>query len=318
MHSVVSKPARLTVGLPTFNRAESLRRTIASVLEQTFGDFELLIADNASTDATLKVCADFAAADARVRIVRRETNVGLTANFNGVLSGAQSELTMVVADDDWLDPDYLERCVGFLDSHPQHVLVSGSAYYHRASAPRGAGVDVDCEQDDPVERVRWYFAHVVDNASIYGVMRRSALERALPMPNALAGDWMLVSRLLMSGRLHTVRETAVHRLVGGTSASFAHTARSMGLTSMEERYPTIAIAQLVYRDIAATSPAYGTLIPRQRRALARACAWSVIRSRPLNVIDDALAPLLSRPRLQPVDRAIRRVIRGNRDRPYLP
>ena len=95
----------------------------------------------------------------------------------------------------------------------------------------------------------------MDNASIYGVMRRAALERALPMPNALAGDWMLIGRLLMSGKLATVPETVVHRSVGGTSASLRGTARSMGLTRAEERHPHLAMARMIRRDIATGAPA---------------------------------------------------------------
>ncbi|MCW3013107.1 MAG: hypothetical protein JWO02_199 [Solirubrobacterales bacterium] len=317
MNATAAKP-RLTVGLPTYNRFERLPRTVASLLGQTFTDFELVISDNASTDATPELCARLAATDSRIRIVRHAANLGLTANFNSVLSAGRGDLVMVVADDDWLDADYLERCVAFLDDHPGHVLVSGAAQYHDGDQARGGGVDVDCEQDDPAARVRWFFAHVVDNASIYGVMRRPVLERALPMPNALAGDWMLIGRLLMSGRLHTITETAVHRSVGGTSASFARTARSMGLTALEARHPHLAMGRLIYRDIATGSPAYGSLTLRQRRMLARACAGAVLRARPLNVIDDALAPLLSRPRLQRIDRTIRRAVRGDSDQPYLP
>ena len=313
--STESTPPRLTIGLPTFDRCERLPRTVDSVLRQTLGDFELVISDNASTDATPAVCARLAATDSRIRVVRHTTNLGLTANFNSVLSTGLSELVMVVADDDWLDADYLERCVTFLDHHPGHVLVSGSAQYHDDAGPRGGGVAVDCEQDDPTERVRWYFAHVVDNASIYGVMRRSALGRALPMPNALAGDWMLIGRLLMEGKLRTVTETAVHRSVGGTSASLARTARSMRLTALEARHPNLAVAQLIYRDIESGSSSYSALTSKRRRVLAWACARSVLRGRSASIVGDALRPLLSRPRLQGLDLTLRRIVRGDGDPP---
>ena len=314
---------RVTVGVPTYNRAAGLERTVASVLAQSFGDLEVVISDNASTDGTAELCARLAAADPRVRVLRHDVNAGLTANFNAVLAAGTGELVIVVADDDWLDPDYLERCVGFLDAHPGHVLASGSARYHRGEELRGPGVDVDCEQDDPAARVRWYFAHVVDNASIYGVMRRTALAGALPMPNALAGDWILVGRVLMAGKLHTVRETVVHRSVGGTSASFQDTARSLGLTGAQARHPHVAMARLIRDDIATGAPAYASLPARERRRLGTACALAVLRARPLDVVNDALAPLLRHPRMARVDAAAHRAVRRLRgqdegDTPYLP
>ena len=54
---IVIQPPRVTVGLPTFNRAEGLERAAASVLAQTYEHLELVISDNASTDATPELCA---------------------------------------------------------------------------------------------------------------------------------------------------------------------------------------------------------------------------------------------------------------------
>lgn len=311
--------ARVSVGIPTFNRAAGLERTLASVREQTFGDLEILIADNASTDETQQVCADAAAADPRVRIIRHETNCGLTENFNTVLRSAGGEFVMVVADDDWLDPDYVERCVALLDASPEHVLVCGRAMYHRSGEQRGEGVDVSCEQEDAEQRLRWWFGHVTDNSAIYGLFRREALSAALPMQNTLAGDWLLIGRALMEGKLRTLKDTRVHRSVGGTSADYAKTARAMGLTRAEERRPHLAIARFIRDDIAVEAPVYAALGDR-RRVVARACALAVLRARPLDVLAEAAGPALRLPGLRAVDRAARAVVRRLRrgERPYLP
>ena len=67
----------VSVVIPNYNHAPYLRRRVRSVLDQTFGDFEVLILDDASTDESLRVLDEFAA-DPRVRIVANETNSGST------------------------------------------------------------------------------------------------------------------------------------------------------------------------------------------------------------------------------------------------
>ena len=309
----MSPPPRATIGIPTYNRAERLARAVESALSQTYDDLELVIADNASTDATAELCADLLASDRRVRVIRQPVNVGLTGNFNRVLAQARGEFVMVLADDDWLDGDYLERCITFLDAHGGHVLASGRAMYHDPEGrPRGFGVAVDCEQDSPSARVRCYFGHVQDNASIYGVMRSAPLQRCLPMPNALAGDWMLIGRLLMHGKLATLSSTTLHRTVGGTSASYAQTVRSMGLTRFEARAPHLAIAANVRADIARGSPAYDPLSNGVRRRLAWASAASLLRARPLDVLDDLVRPLRAIPGVRRMDAVLRSRLRRRR------
>jgi hypothetical protein len=313
----VSTP-RVTVGIPTYNRAAGLERTLGSVRAQTFADLEILISDNASTDATPQVCAQAAAADQRVRVLRHEANAGLTANFNAVLGAARGEYVMVVADDDWLDPDYVERCAALLDAGPGHALVCGGAVYHRGEEERGRGADVSCEQDDAEARLRWWFAHVRDNSAIYGLVRREALHAALPMQNTLAGDWLLIGRILMAGKLRTLPGTHVHRSVGGTSADYAKTAQSMGLSEREVRRPHLAIAHLVREDVAHGGAVYAALGARRER-VARACGRAVLRARPLDVAAEIAGPVLRLPglrRIEPAARGAARRLRG--ERPYLP
>ncbi|HEX8916315.1 MAG TPA: glycosyltransferase, partial [Humisphaera sp.] len=75
---------RLTIGLPVYNGARYLAQALESYLGQTFTDFELLISDNASTDATPDICRAFAARDGRIRYTRNQMNLGAGPNFNKV------------------------------------------------------------------------------------------------------------------------------------------------------------------------------------------------------------------------------------------
>jgi glycosyltransferase involved in cell wall biosynthesis len=298
----------VTVGVPTYNRAGPLARALESVLAQKHTDIELVVSDNASTDGTPAICAGFAERDERVRILRQPHNVGLTENFNRLLREASGELVMLLADDDWLEPTYVEQCLAALDADPGLVVASGGARYHRDGAIVSHGAEVDVLDEEPARRVRRWFAAVQDDVSIYGLIRRHALEAVLPMRNCLAGDWLLIGRLAMAGKIATVRQTWVNRSAAGTSESYARMVRSMGLTDFEERHPHIAIARFVYEDIARDAPAYAPLGPRGRRALAAMSALAVLRSRPFNVVEDALRPYLGRPRLRRLDDAVRPIV----------
>jgi glycosyltransferase involved in cell wall biosynthesis len=113
--------ARVSVIVPTFNRVDYLGETVASVLDQDCRDFELVVADNASTDATSALLADVA--DPRLRHVRRPQNLGWRANFNDALRDTESEYVALVADDDRLLPGALARAVQCLDDAPSVGLV---------------------------------------------------------------------------------------------------------------------------------------------------------------------------------------------------
>ena len=112
---------RVTVGIPTWNRAELLRECIQSVLDQTMPDFELYVFDNASTDATPEVVASFD--DPRLTYVRNETNLGNQPNMTAALRAGSAPYVYLLLDDERLLPTCLERKAGFLDEHPEVVMV---------------------------------------------------------------------------------------------------------------------------------------------------------------------------------------------------
>lgn len=97
-----------TVGIPTFNRASLLTEAIRAVLNQSCSDFELIIADNHSTDDTPQVVRRFE--DARLKYCRHEQNLGPIANFGFLAEAAQGEFFVLNQDDDLLHRDFLKRC----------------------------------------------------------------------------------------------------------------------------------------------------------------------------------------------------------------
>lgn len=113
--------ARVTVFIPTWNRARWLEQAIRSVLAQDYTDFLLVVSDNASTDETPDVVAGFD--DDRLRYVRRPHNIGLLGNHNACLESLDTEFGIILSDDDRLFPEHLSRTVETLDRHPRVGMV---------------------------------------------------------------------------------------------------------------------------------------------------------------------------------------------------
>ncbi|MEM1345989.1 MAG: glycosyltransferase family 2 protein [Pseudomonadota bacterium] len=117
---------RVSVIMAVHNGARHLPATLASILAQSWRDFELLIADDVSTDQTPELLASAAAADPRIRVLRLETNLGPFAAANRALERARGEIIVRTDADDLSRLDRIERQIGFLDAHPDHLFVASS------------------------------------------------------------------------------------------------------------------------------------------------------------------------------------------------
>jgi glycosyltransferase involved in cell wall biosynthesis len=213
--------ARVSVGLPVYNGEAYLPAAIDSILGQSFSDFELIISDNGSGDATPEICAHYAAKDSRVSYYRNERNLGAAANYNRVVELARGELFVWVNHDDvWADA-YLERCVAALDMNPQALLsFSRSARID----PRGDIVlPLLCghKLDEPsaIRRLRRLHALVKTRrrgaeadaveglwAPVYGVMRTDLLRKSRLIGSYISSDTVLLEELLMLGPFVEVDE----------------------------------------------------------------------------------------------------------------
>jgi glycosyltransferase involved in cell wall biosynthesis len=102
----------VSVCIPSYNSEEFIATTLESVLSQTFTDFELVIADDKSTDLTVPIIKKFD--DPRIKLIENEENLGLGRNWNKVLSCARGEYVKLLGDDDVLYPECLSRQVKVL------------------------------------------------------------------------------------------------------------------------------------------------------------------------------------------------------------
>jgi glycosyltransferase involved in cell wall biosynthesis/MoaA/NifB/PqqE/SkfB family radical SAM enzyme len=119
----VTSPPRVTVVVPCYNYARYLPDAVESVVAQTFRDWELVIVDDGSTDGSLAIAAELAAAHPdRIRVVAQE-NAGQPAIArNRGIAEARGEYVLCLDADDRIAPTMLARCVALLDAEPEIAI----------------------------------------------------------------------------------------------------------------------------------------------------------------------------------------------------
>jgi glycosyltransferase involved in cell wall biosynthesis len=198
----------VSIGLPVRNGAEHLAAAIESILTQTFTDFELTISDNASTDATPAICADYAARDSRIAYHRHERDIGASRNFNFVFHQAAGEYFKWAAHDDLIEPTFLERCLAALEAAPDAVLCQslvrvvdqhGSAreLYDHAEF----GTEASRQSDRLAARLR--ARRCMD---VFGLIRTDALRGTALIADHVGADRTLLIELALKGRFVGVPE----------------------------------------------------------------------------------------------------------------
>lgn len=199
---------RVTIGLPVYNGERFLAETLDSLLAQTFTDFELVIADNASADSTQAICEAYAARDGRIRYYRNDENIGAAANYNKVFELARGQYFKWAAADDLCAPTFLECCVRVLDNDPDVVLC-----YTRAKAIDDEGHVIKdypgkTRFNSPVARQRFY-EFVLDPhpmVAVFGIMRTEVLARTRLIGRYTGSDRPLLSELSLLGKFYEVPE----------------------------------------------------------------------------------------------------------------
>ena len=200
---------RLSIGLIVFNGENYLAEALDSLLAQTYTDFELILSDNGSDDATEAICRHYAARDGRIRYYRSDINRGATWNHNRVVELARGELFKLAAHDDEYLPTFLDRCIAGLDQSAEAVL----AYTRTLMMMHGDRNTLQPYRDrvatssrSPVIRFRDLLHTHIPNFRLFGVIRTAALRRAGPFGAYNASDNVVTLRLALQGPFVEVPE----------------------------------------------------------------------------------------------------------------
>jgi glycosyltransferase involved in cell wall biosynthesis len=213
--SMENRTPRVSIGLPVYNGEKYLSQALDSILRQTYTDFELVISDNASSDKTKEICVAYSAKDKRIRYHRNAENLGVSKNYRLVFEMTKGEYFRWSAYDDVLAPELLERCVEVLDRHPNVVLC-----YPKTIVIDEQGNIVSTYEDNfnfrsPFPHIRFRdFLRVCEPSdcnAIFGLIRRSVLEKTPLIKDYHSTDKILLGELALLGEFYEVPERLFYR-----------------------------------------------------------------------------------------------------------
>ena len=227
---------RVSIGVPVFNSELTIRQTISALINQSYENFEILISDNASTDATGEICRAFASGDPRIRYIRQPNNIGSMANFRFLLNAAESKYFMFAAADDNWSPLFLEKLLTVMLHDEGCVLAFCDFVIRFRETGREVKIPVSssCSNSSLVR----YLSRIIDMQPhlIYGLFRRDYFK-----PSDLVGfdfsDCHVSLIMALRGRIRIVNEALY-------AWEISHKRTSYPLTNQRINYSSFFAAQL--------------------------------------------------------------------------
>lgn len=192
----------VSIGMPVYNGEPYIRAALESLLAQTFTDFELIISDNASTDATEPICREYAARDSRIYYFRHEKNQGASANFQFVLDQAKGRFFMWAACDDVRSSDFISVNLDFLRENPDFVASVSPVKFGGGEFDEVKMGDASLVGERP-QRIIGFFTKWHANGRFYSLMRKDAIKDCRAVNAHFFGaDWAVVLHLAYKGKLN--------------------------------------------------------------------------------------------------------------------
>ncbi len=175
---------KVSLIVPVYNAEKYLRRCVDSVLNQEYMDFELLLVDDGSKDASGDICDEYAKKDERVRVIHKE-NSGVSDSRNLAISAARGEYLQFLDSDDWITGDATRLLVKEAAEHQCDLVIAD--FYRVVGerlAPKG-----DIDEDGVLTRDE-YAAHMMENPAdfYYGVLWNKLYRRDIVEKHGLRMD----------------------------------------------------------------------------------------------------------------------------------
>lgn len=238
----MSTSPRISIGVPVYNGAETIGAALEPLLAQTYGDFELVVSDNASTDSTAEVVQSLAHLDKRIRYVRQPINLGVNGNYSFVASVARGEYLKWASCSDWCAPTFLEHCLAALDNDRTAVLAAPRTRLFAVDLATAQDYpdDIQLLDNRPVDRFIALTRTMRLNNAMNGLIRLAALRRTRLIETYRSADVVMMGHLALLGRFLLLDEPLFYRRMEAATASALQDAESV----RRLHYPTMSARAL--------------------------------------------------------------------------
>jgi glycosyltransferase involved in cell wall biosynthesis len=217
----MSTTPRVSIVMGTFNRAHMIEHAVEALRRQTFVDWELIVADDASADGTPAVVRALAQRESRIVSLRNDVNQGISRNYNNALRLARGEFIAMLDDDDvWCQNDKLAKQVRFLDANPDHVGCGGGLI---VVDPEGHELYrfLKPETDEQIRRVMLISNPMANSTTLF---RRSAAEQVGCYDASMrySGDRDFWMKMALVGKLYNSPQYLGYYTKGQHNTSIVH------------------------------------------------------------------------------------------------
>ncbi len=233
----------ISVAICTHNGAAYIERQIQSILNQTLAPAEIVLSDDASSDATVAIVQDLVEGHSSgvvLRVMQNPQPLGVTKNFEHAILATTGDLIALSDQDDVWHPERLERIAAEFESRPELTLLHGDARLVGEAGETLGGSLFDALELSPWERERISSGNAIDAlirrnlvTGATAVFRRSLLNRAIPFPASWVHDEWLAMIAASTGTVDFIDEPLVDyrqhgaNQIGAAKLSFAGKVRRM-------------------------------------------------------------------------------------------
>lgn len=201
----------VTIAIPTRNRVSLLPRALRSARAQSYANIEIVVSNNASTDGTPVFLSEIS--DAKVRVYHQESMLSMLGNYNFCLDKAVGEYFLLLSDDDWIDHDFVEKCIGRIHGKPNIKWVYTQAKIHYESEQQGHLSLAGPATESGVHLIRNYFQNSSRHIWMCGTLFRTAEMRGVGGYSSgyhYAMDAAMWMELALKGDVAHVNEPLTH------------------------------------------------------------------------------------------------------------
>ena len=226
----------VSVGIPTYNHPESLRKTLECITKQTYKNLEIIVSDNCSPGTeTAAIVREFRVKDNRIQYYRQDDNKGARFNFKYVLEAATGKYFMWVADDDKWNVNSITTFVEELEKDSEVSVVMSACkrvdendqlydIVHNFNSP------LDLNLTNPIKltldaSTNYYWTYL-----IYGLFRTDYLKRTFKFaPDVFGSDVLFICHVLMSAKIFYVDNVYYIRKVHGRGTADRYANEKIGM-----------------------------------------------------------------------------------------
>jgi len=235
----------ITVGIPTYNRGDQLRKSLNSLLIQTYSNMSVIVSDNNSTDNTNTICNEFKKQIKNFQYIKQKSNIGALNNFKYLFEKCNTKYFMWLADDDYIDENYISKCMRYhlID---EFALVSGIPIYYIGGVKQFKASPIQLLESNKIKRTIKFFNLTRDNGVFYGVYNKELI-KSINIPLTWAGDQIFIGHVAYRGKIKTNINTRIHRSLDGTSQSIKKVVKTFSLHPINIYFPHVVMSYDIYK-----------------------------------------------------------------------